>query len=74
MAVTQLDIDALNTAIASGEKQVVLDGQSVTYRSISDLIDARNDLQEQMNRAAAVASGVRRPKRVGLYYAGRGYN
>lgn len=73
MAVTQTDIDALNTAIASGEKQVILDGQSVTYRSINDLITARNDLQEQLNREAAAAAGTRRPKRTALYYAGRGF-
>ena len=74
MAVSQLDIDALNAAIATGEKQVVLDGQSITYRSITDLREARNDLQEQLNRDAQIAAGKRKPKRVGLYYAGRGYN
>lgn len=73
MAVTQTDIDALNAAIATGEKAVILDGQSISYRSISDLIAARNDLQEQLNRSAAVVSNRRRPKRVALYYAGRGY-
>lgn len=73
MAVTQTDIDTLNAAIATGEKAVILDGQSISYRSISDLIDARNDLQEQLNREAAAASNKRKPKRVNLYYAGRGY-
>lgn len=72
MPVSQSDIDALNAAIATGEKSVILDGQSITYRSISDLIAARNDLQEQLNRANQDPL-VRRPKRVGLYYAGRGY-
>ena len=74
MAVTQTDIDNLNAAIATGEKQVVLDGQSITYRSISDLIAARNDIQEQLNLQSAQTSGTRRPKRIGLYYSGRGYN
>ena len=73
MAVTQTDIDTLNAAIATGEKAVILDGQSISYRSISDLIAARNDLQEQLNRTAAASNGVRRPKRFGMYYAGRGY-
>lgn len=73
MAVTQTDIDTLNAAIATGEKAVILDGQSISYRSISDLIAARNDLQEQLNRAAAIANNRRRPKRVGMYYSGRGY-
>lgn len=69
MPVSQQDIDALNTAIAGGEKQVVLDGQSVTYRSTDELIKARNDLQTQLNRG----SQVQRPKRIYNYYAGRGY-
>ena len=67
--VTQLDVDALNQALTNGEKQVVIDGQSVTYRTISELIAARNDLQEQLNRQAT----SRRPKRTMLYHAGRGY-
>lgn len=71
--VTQLDVDALNQALANGEKQVVIDGQSVTYRTISDLISARNDLQELLNRQTAAANDNRRPKRSMLYYAGRGY-
>lgn len=70
MTVSQTDIDALNAALANGEKQVVIDGQSVTYRSVSDLIAARNDLQEQLNRL----STNRRSKRTQLYYQGRGYN
>jgi len=66
MAVTQTDIDNLNAAIATGEKAVILDGQSITYRSISDLIAARNDLQTQLNKAAAASTSVRKLKRVGL--------
>ena len=38
MAITQADLDALDRALASGERMVVLNGQSVTYRSIDDLI------------------------------------
>ncbi|MBK6587952.1 MAG: hypothetical protein IPG22_06515 [Acidobacteria bacterium] len=70
MAVTQSDIDALNAAIASGEKQVALGAQQVTYRSINELIAARNDLQARLDaeNAAAVKS-----KQTKLYYAGRGY-
>ena len=73
MAVSQADIDALNSAIASGERVVVLNGQSVTYRSVSDLIMARNDLLQQINNAAQQASGKPRAKRVYAYLAGRGY-
>lgn len=70
MAVTQTDIDALNAAIASGEKQVALGAQQVTYRSISELIVARNELQRQLDAQNAVAPKSRQTK---LYYAGRGY-
>lgn len=69
MAVSQAHIDQLNEAIASGERVVVLNGQSVTYRSIDDLIKARDDLQEQMNKQA----GKRRRKQAYAYYKGRGY-
>lgn len=70
MAVTQTDIDALNEAIASGERVVVHNGQSVTYRSIDDLIKARNDLRNEM---ASAATESPRRKRFYAYYAGRGY-
>ena len=73
MAVTQADIDALNSAIASGERMVVLNGQSVTYRSIPDLIAARNDLLRQMNDALQTGTGRPRPKRFYAHHAGRGY-
>jgi len=69
MAVTQADIDALNEAIASGERQVTLGGQSITYRSVDDLIKARADLEAQL----AKQSGKTRPRRVYLYQNGRGY-
>lgn len=73
MAVTQQDIDNLNAAIASGERVVVLNGQSVTYRAISDLIAARNDLQRQLQEQNAAANGTVRSRRRYAYYAGRGY-
>lgn len=73
MAVTQQDIDNLNAAIASGERVVVLNGQSVTYRAIGDLLLARNDLQRQLNEMSASLTGVVRTRRHLAYYAGRGY-
>lgn len=69
MAVTQADIDALTSAIASGERQVTMGGRTVTYRSIADLILARDTLQRDLNGQNA----VNRPKQAKLYYAGRGY-
>lgn len=73
MAVTQADIDALNTAIADGVRQVTIDGTTTTYNTTDSLIRARDDMQRQLNAAQERASGRRRPKRSLLYYAGRGY-
>jgi hypothetical protein len=69
MAVTQADIDALNAAIASGERQVAIGGQSITYQTVDSLIKARDDMRNQL----AAAQGKTPPRRKLLYYAGRGY-
>lgn len=76
MPVTQADIDALNAAIATGERQTVISGESVTYRSVEEMIAARSDFQRQFNAAEATASTPgRRPSRRSLFrFAGRGYN
>jgi hypothetical protein len=41
MSFTSDDLAAINTAIASGELTVTVQGRTVTYRSIDDLIKAR---------------------------------
>lgn len=72
MAVTQADIDALNTAIAAGERVVKSGDKLVEYRSVGDLIRARNDLIDQMAAETAATSGATRPRQTRLYHAGRG--
>lgn len=67
MAVTQTDIDNLNAAIASGARSVTLGGQTVTYNTTASLIEARNDLQKQLNATR------RKPRTRQLIYGGRGY-
>jgi hypothetical protein len=47
----------------------MLNGQSVTYRSIDDLIKARDSLRAEL----AGVSGKKRRKQTQAYYAGRGY-
>jgi hypothetical protein len=69
MAVTQADIDNLTRAIASGERQVSIGGQQITYRSISDLKDARRTLQDELD----LQNGVTRNRQYRLYQSGRGY-
>ena len=45
MSFTSADLAAINTAIASGELTVSVQGRSVTYRSIDDLIKARSVIE-----------------------------
>lgn len=75
MAVTQEDIDGITKAIASGERQVTIGGQTVTYRSISDLLLARDTLMTEFkNQQIAAGEITPRPRQTYLYYAGRGYD
>ena len=71
MAITQADLDALDRALASGERMVVLNGQSVTYRSIDDLIKARDYLAARLSELTLSA---RRPTRTYAYQSGRGFD
>lgn len=73
MAVTQADIDALNTAIADGVRSVTIQGQTTIYNTTASLIQARDDLRRELSAAEARTAGRRVNKRTLLYYAGRGY-
>lgn len=57
MALTQSDLDALDTAIASSELEVEIEGRRVRYRSTDDLMRARAHV------ATMLQSGSR-PKRL----------
>lgn len=63
-------IASLNAAIASGARSVTLRGQTITYNTTASLIQARNDLQGQLNGLTAVA----RRRQSYLYQSGRGYD
>ena len=72
---TQAEIDALkegiaslNAAIASGARSVTLRGQTITYNTTASLIQARNDLQGQLNGLTVVG----RRRQTYLYQSGRG--
>lgn len=56
MALTQTDLDALDRAIAGVELTVTVDGKSVTYRSMTELMRARAYVADVI----ASASGRRR--------------
>ncbi|MDN4057135.1 hypothetical protein QPK31_02745 [Massilia sp. YIM B02769] len=49
MALTQSDLDALDTAIASGTLSVEFGGRKVTYQSTASLIEARNHVATVVN-------------------------
>lgn len=73
MAVTQADIDALNTAIADGVRSVTIAGQTTIYNTTDSLIKARDDMRKELAKQQARA-GKRVNRRTLLYYSGRGYN
>lgn len=59
MAYTQADLDALDAAIASGEKIVRVENRWVEYRSVTELQAARAHVQQVLT-SAAVGAAARR--------------
>ncbi len=75
MAIDQTTIDTLNTAISYGERRVKFsNGTEVEYRSVEELIQARNDLVNQKHAEEAAAAGTPRPRQTQLYHGGRGFH
>lgn len=64
MAFTQSDLDAVERAIASGELTIISNGRTVTYRSMSDLLRARDTIRADLQKAAAPRAPT---------FGGRGY-
>ncbi len=62
MALTQADLEALDSAIASSELEVELEGRRVRYRSIAELLAARTHV------AAVLATGTGTRRRVSYAY------
>lgn len=60
MALSQADLDALDSAIASAELEVELDGRRVRYRSVADMLRARAHVAEVLTAAAQGPAGSRR--------------
>jgi hypothetical protein len=70
----QDDLEALNSAIALGVRQVVIAGESTLFNTTESLIKARNDVQARIN-AEQARTAARRPSPITLLqYRGRGYN
>lgn len=60
MAFTKDDLDNIKAAIASGELSVMVDGRQITYRSISDLIKAKQVIEAELSpRRSSAFAGFR---------------
>lgn len=59
MAFTQEDLESVNAAIASGELSVTIDGRNVQYRSISELLKAKNHITQALKRRNSAFAGFR---------------
>lgn len=69
MPVSQSDIDALDAAIARGERSVTNGDKTITYRSVAEMIQARNHLAGQLKAQA----GTGPSRQTLLYHGGRGF-
>lgn len=56
MALTQADLDRLDTAIASSELEVEIDGQRVRYRDTDKLLMARAHVASVLSRQGPQAA------------------
>jgi hypothetical protein len=54
VAFTTAQLEALEAAIASGELTVKYNGKEVTYRSVTDLVSARNIVLTNLQGAGAL--------------------
>lgn len=70
MAVSYIDVDEVNKAIAHGERMVRFrDGRTVEYRSVAELIQARDDILRQISKDAPSP----RRRHTYLSHGGRGF-
>jgi hypothetical protein len=67
MAYTQKHLDAVERAIARGEKVVRYTDRTVEYRSIDELLKARDVIRTSLTDAAGPRARV-----VRLYHGGKG--
>ena len=56
MALSQTDLDALDTAIASAELEVEIEGRRVKYRSTNELLRARQHVSDVIERSTGSAT------------------
>lgn len=54
MTFTTSDLTAIESAIASGELTVISEGRQVTYRSMLDLMRARDTIRTELQNAGTL--------------------
>ncbi|OGB50312.1 MAG: hypothetical protein A2503_16780 [Burkholderiales bacterium RIFOXYD12_FULL_59_19] len=59
MAFTQVNLDAVEAAISSGELKVMFDGREVWYRSVADLLRARDTIKASLQSAGTLPAATR---------------
>lgn len=67
MSFTQKHLEAVEAAIARGEKTVRYTDRTVEYRTVDELLKAREEIRQSLLSSAAPRSRVIR-----LYHAGKG--
>lgn len=67
MAYTKAHLDAVERAIARGEKIVRYSDRTVEYRTVDELIKARDLIRTELTNAAGPRSGV-----VRVFHGGKG--
>ena len=67
MSFTQKHLDAVESAIARGEKTVRYADRTVEYRTVDELLKAREEIRSSLASAAGPRSRV-----VRLFHAGKG--
>lgn len=72
MAYTQADLDRLDAAIASSSLEVQYGDRRIRYRSMDELIAARNHVASQLAAAVATAAGNRQATRRYTFQTMRG--
>lgn len=50
MSFTSTDLDAINRAIARGERRVTFNDRTVEYRDIPELLKARDAIRTELSR------------------------
>ena len=64
MALTQEHLQALELALAKGERRVTFGDKTVEYRSVDELKDAIREVKRNLNHADPSAPAVKRQIRV----------